>query len=368
MTPTINRAATPVNAPALAPVDRGADIHSARGSDYIAAAAPARPAHIDRDADGAEATGASQARSGVASLRNPFDGAGDTIGTLWDAARKTFSRVVHDKLPPQDPKVRDHQPDVAPARESRPTAQQLRNAPLAGKQGTADLAAAQRYADEAFARLDLSDPNKDVVLWVPGTGSHEMPANVRDPLQHEFGDRATSTYVDYPADVNFGPSSATGMEAVRLLLAKIADTGGNHRVLLAGHSQGAWVIGDAMQDPTIHAAVDRAILYGNPGAANSDYTDRRDGKLIELDDPNDPVTWPVDQKEAFLRGMDMWQRGDKTAAVAELAKTLTPTNLGVGMYYLARAADSKPWGESDPHHYEDQFGAGFQWLDAGTVS
>jgi hypothetical protein len=88
------------------------------------------------------------------------------------------------------------------------------------------------------------------------------------------------------------PSVATGVETLKLVLAGIAAMGGNHRVLLAGDSQGAWVLGEAIQDPMFRSVVDRAVMMGHPSLAASHFP-ASDPNIIEINKPDDPVATPV---------------------------------------------------------------------------
>ncbi|MCW2923122.1 MAG: Cutinase, partial [Thermoleophilia bacterium] len=304
---------------------------------------------------GPGASAASLARVAATSISDGFSG-----------VLRTFSGRVHDGVEADrsDTTVAQQLPTVsAGPHEARPSAARLRATKLDLLPGKPDAKAARKLADAALAKVDWSKP--DLVVWVPATDEHYFPSAMRAGVKRQFGDRASTVLLDYPADWNFAESVSTGMEALRLFLAGVAEHGGDRRVLLAGHSQGAWVIGDAMADPAVHAAVDRAVLLGDPGLAVTHYTDRRDAKVVEVTDRGDRLGAPVDGREALLEGMSRIDRGDTVGGGAELAGVAVH-NPQLATYLAARSVDPGQW-KDDPHRYEHAMGDAATFLDAGTA-
>lgn len=165
--------------------------------------------------------------------------------------------------------------------------------------------------------------------------------------------------LDYPATFDLPSSAATGMVALQELLARIAEQGGDHRVVLAGHSQGSWVIADTLAEPAAHAMVDRAVLLGNPGFAQAHYADRRDGKVVEVDHEGDVFAAPVADRRGLLEGLDGWNDGD-TGAIPELVAGGVQNPLLSG-YVAAKAIDPLRWAD-DPHRYEGAMSDAAAWL------
>jgi hypothetical protein len=142
----------------------------------------------------------------------------------------------------------------------------------AGGMWTPDLAEARRQADRTLAQLDLSRPGP-IVLWVPGTSSHAVPAAFAQAVD---GLRALGSaqvgLVDYPATWHMRSSVTTGYVALELVLDEIRRRrGANAQVLLAGESQGAWIIGELLTDPRYARLVRRATLLGHPAPARTHY-------------------------------------------------------------------------------------------------
>ena len=252
----------------------------------------------------------------------------------------------------------------------RPTADAVRSAQLQVP-GEVDHARATADAERTLASLDFS--KRDLVLWVPATGSHAIPADWKAATQEQFGDRASLGLVDYPAATNFNDSVATGQETLRLVLAGIAERGGQHRVSLAGHSQGAWVIGDTIADPTVGRMVDRAILYGHPAPARVDWSRSGDPRVKQVDHPDDPFTWDVTGGHQALEAID--EIHDGTAATGEQlsfgdtvkrALTVASTalvNPALAAYLIGHRVNKDAWeGSKDPHHYTQAYGAGAGFL------
>jgi hypothetical protein len=302
-------------------------------------------------------------QQGVTAFSNAAVGA---LGTVAGAIQDTEARLSGRRQGVADPQV-----EGSLERGPRPTGQEIRGAQLQVP-GDVDHARAQADAEKVLASLDFTKPN--LVLWVPATGSHAIPGSFRDAVDRQFGQRASLGLVDYPAEFNFNDSVSTGMETLRLVLAGIAERGGNHRVTLAGHSQGAWVIGDAIDTPELARSVDRAVLYGHPSPARVDWSKAGDPNVRQVDDPGDPFAAPIEGGRQALDAIDQLRSGtdgagqpldlgDQLGRVGQLAK-IALANPRLSVYLLEKHIVPADWdNQHDPHHYDEQYGAGARFLD-----
>ncbi|MBC7461949.1 MAG: cutinase family protein, partial [Thermoleophilia bacterium] len=292
---------------------------------------------------------------GTGSLKN-------STGSMFNAV----SAMIHSRMLPTERSVRAQlpRPSIAVV-EPKPTEAALRRAPLAHMPGTPDHELAKRNAAATVAKIDWSKP--DILIWVPGTGVHELDATWTTGAAKQFGDRASVVMVDYPASQDFRGSVSTGMETLRLVLAEIAKRGADgHRVLLGGQSQGSMVIAEAIADPTVHAAVDRVMLYGSMGLALSHYDDGRDAKVVELNDRHDPIRHSGAVREQFMNAVHAKETGIKLTDIPDLVVGIVG-NINLVGYWQTMANDTARWDKSDPHQYTAQHKAGLEWLDTGTV-
>ncbi|MCW2920538.1 MAG: hypothetical protein JWL76_412 [Thermoleophilia bacterium] len=308
-------------------------------------------------------------------LAELFDAAKDAFGNLGsplhDVARAVQAEFTN-QTPPQDragsktATTRGHKADGP-----KPQAAELRDTKLAVP-GEIDHERARADADRALAAIDFSRP--ELVLWVPATNSHSIPEDWQRGVEQAFGQRASSSIIDYPANANFNDSVSTGMETVKLVLAGIAERGGHHRVTLGGHSQGAWVIGDAIADPAVGASVDKATLYGHPAPAKVDWEDS-DPNVRQVDDPNDPFVWDVAGGQQALTALDdihdgqtdsgrQLGIGDYLAKGAGLLSTALQ-NPALSAYLIGKHVISEKYDKNhDPHNYRAQYADGATFLAA----
>ncbi|MCW2923525.1 MAG: Cutinase [Thermoleophilia bacterium] len=258
------------------------------------------------------------------------------------------------------------------ARGPRPDAATVRSAKLE-EPGTPDLAKARADADRTLASIDFSKPN--IALWVPATGSHAIPADWRAAVAKESPAGGTSVaLVDYPASPDFNDSVSTGMETLKLVLAGIAERGAGNRVTLAGHSQGAWVIGDTIATPEVGRVVDKAALFGHPAPARVDWSGGTDPNVRQVDAPNDPFTWDVVGGKQALQAID--DLGDAKEGSKQLdlggawdrIKTISATalkNPALAAFLIGTKTESAAWaGDRNPHHYEANYASAAQFLKA----
>lgn len=148
--------------------------------------------------------------------------------------------------------------------------------------------AARRYAQQTLAALDFS--KRDLVIYVPGTGSTQMYGPLEQALQGAFT-KAQRPYsvatLQYEASAQFRQSVPTGIAALRLVMAAIAAHPGQHRVTLVGISQGAWIGAEVLADASLRKIVDRAVLVARPSTSLHRFDRGEDSAVIEFSHPSD---------------------------------------------------------------------------------
>lgn len=230
-----------------------------------------------------------------------------------------------------------------------------------------DWARARYDAERALEAVDWS--KRDLYIWVPGTSNHwihpSFEAAVRDANQ---ATGASLSRIEYEASWRMRPSVATGVETMRLVLAGIAAHGGNHRVFVAGESQGAWILGEAMSDPRLGGVVTRAVLFGHPSLALHQYTDGHDPRVTVVNNPGDMVAMPIHGNHAAaldaLTGLHRAQLSKLPALIGVMLRN--PAQAGqllasVGRWILPLDL----W--KDPHNYSAQMVEAVEWLQHGRA-
>lgn len=304
-------------------------------------------------------------KEGPAVLDELLTAARDGLATIGSAIGDTINSIDADPVP-GDPTTPGRKPDGP-----RPQAAEIRAATLPVP-GDVDHARARDNAERVLRSIDFSRP--EIVLWVPATESHSIPASWKQAVEQQFPPgRASLALLDYPASFNFNDSVSTGMETMRLVLAGIAERGGHHRVTLAGHSQGAWVIGDSLDTPEIGRMVDRAIMYGHPAPARVDWSRGTDPDVRQVDDPNDPFTTPLEGGRQALRAIDELEQGrradgqglgfgDYLQRIGTLAGTAL-SNPRLSAYLIGKHVLPQDGPAArDPHHYDEQYAEGAKFL------
>jgi len=164
----------------------------------------------------------------------------------------------------------------------------------------------------------MIDTTKEFIfIWVPGTMGHEV---------HPVFEQAVHTIapdgdyqllcVEYPAKWNFDDSVPYGEEALWKMLREVhKEKAPEQKVLVAGSSQGAWVISNVMagtpyndtfatpNSPIVseyRTIVHKTVLFGQPGVAVANW-DEPEADVWEISDlENDAVTFEYPGKERKL--------------------------------------------------------------------
>lgn len=136
----------------------------------------------------------------------------------------------------------------------------------------------------------IIDRTKDwLVVWVPGTGGHEVHPGFQAAVDRVLGDKAQVFLVSYPASIDFEQSVPAGEDALKLVLRTLAaEKLDFQRVVVAGSSQGSWVIDAVHGDPAFEV-VFKTVMFGLPAEAPPLTLDA-DTQVINS--PVDAVTMP----------------------------------------------------------------------------
>lgn len=155
-----------------------------------------------------------------------------------------------------------------------------------------DWERAHADARRVIESIDFS--KRDIVIWVPGTSNSGVHSHFEEAVRDSYRDGSASlTALSYEATWHLRRSVPTGIATLKLVLEEIARRGGNHRVMLSGESQGAWIIGEAIADPAYGKVVTRALLMGHPWLAAHQYARGEDPRVQVVNHVGDQVTMPV---------------------------------------------------------------------------
>lgn len=239
----------------------------------------------------------------------------------------------------------------------------------AGGVWEADMLRARHDARIVLDAIDWSKP--DIVLWVPGTDNHGIHPAFEDAARESWSDGSASlVHLRYPGTWDLRTSLPTGIATLKIVLAAIKARGGNHRVLLAGESQGAWVIGEAMADPQMRSIVTRAIIFGHPFIASHHYDDGHDPGIAEIANRGDQITMPIhgDPGAALdamtaIYTLKLWRLGTIGRAMIE-----NPAHIPMLAATFLRSF--APGGRlfKDPHDYTTHMPAAVEYLRFGTFN
>lgn len=171
----------------------------------------------------------------------------------------------------------------------------------AGGKFDVDWARARKDAASTIAAMDLSKPQ--IVIWVPGTSNTKVHPAFEREVRAKYGEALALGKLDYEASWKLRGSVATGLATLLLVLEELKRRGiSPDRIRLAGESQGAWIIGEAMAHPQLGQAASRAVLLGHPWLAAHQYVDGQDPRVQVINHVGDQVTLPV--KGSITDGLD----------------------------------------------------------------
>lgn len=209
---------------------------------------------------------------------------------------------------------------------------------------------------------DLDWDAPALTIWVPGTSEYWIKQRFLDEM-HRVAPTAHVTMVPYEATWRFSTSVPDGVAVLTGVLREIHRRRPTVAVLLAGESQGAWIISAVLTDPKLTKIVTRAALWGHPAAAPQRFG--RSGQVREVNSPGDIVTMEI---------------GEDPAEVLAAVEHLSRRRFGTGLSRLVGYAVQRPdmllnlvkfWsfalpvvgrGRMSDHDYEDDMASGIRHL------
>jgi len=210
---------------------------------------------------------------------------------------------------------------------------------------------------------------KHIILWVPGTNDHAIPAKFIEAVKQMFGDDAEVVMVDYMATPEFAISRPQGVLTLKATLDYIrAHNTGGSKIYLAGLSQGAMVISDIITMPAYSNMVERSVFMGHPGLSTNHF--KHDSKVKEFNNPLDIVTFDwAEDGDMFIQKITKFLRGDILAGVSLLGTIVHHPleSLWAGLLYLHRVPflHFPKFLETDPHDYTASMDDAVSWLRLG---
>jgi hypothetical protein len=214
------------------------------------------------------------------------------------------------------------------------------------------------------------DFSKDyIILWVPGTDDHNIPAKFAESIRQMFGDNVSLSLCDYMATWQLQSSIANGDATLMQTLDYIRKhKKKSTKVMLAGLSQGSIVISDIMANPAYSSLVTRASLVGHPGVANHHFDNDR--TVREFNNSLDFTTFDWDSdNEKIIQSVDMFLRGDVLAGVSLLKVGLhNPMQIlwmaAVSLHRIPFLGFTQLL-KTDPHNYTEYLDDAASWLNLG---
>jgi hypothetical protein len=247
--------------------------------------------------------------------------------------------------------------------------------PVSRAEGEFPVNEAKARADAALALSRIDFSKRNIMIWVPGTEFHTIDSyfqKARD-FERQPGDDLSLSVMDYTSTWDLRHSCPTGIATLKLVLEGIRQRLGadlpNHVVTLGGHSQGAWVIGEALADPTYANFVKRAVLFGHPWLAAHQYNSGQDPRVRVINHFDDQVTLPISGSAADgLDTMANLRQGHLSGNVGLLVRTVVH-NPHHGWLLLKGYTYDWPvfkgiW--HDAHNYEDDMLRGYVYLQTGN--
>lgn len=211
--------------------------------------------------------------------------------------------------------------------------------------------------------IDPADPA--IAIWVPGTSEHHIDpqflnaASKRLPGLHV-------TMIPYEATWRLSTSVPDGAAVLRGVIEGLRKRGDRRPILLAGESQGAWVISSVMSDRKMAREVTRAAIWGHPAAAPQHFG--RKGTVREVNNPTDVISMSLGgQANSVVHNVEQISRLDIIRGVGGLAgfavKRPDIVKALVSQWLWAFPVVGR--GKVDPHKYSDDFEHGAAFLATG---
>jgi hypothetical protein len=219
-------------------------------------------------------------------------------------------------------------------------------------------------AQELIDSIDWTQPL--IVIWIPGTGGHEIPEHVAKLLRDAGGPAAHG--MSYQATWRLRDSVPDGEATLRAVLELVArHKRPGQRVVLVGESQGAWIISSLLREPRFAALIDRASLVAHPSMSpahvhESTSTDVRLGSTVrEFNGTTDVVTRETGKSaEAAIDIVDSFAKLQIGRALRGALGILF-TNPGLLQALIASQA-FRAKGETNPHDSSSHMQDAIAWI------
>ncbi len=211
-----------------------------------------------------------------------------------------------------------------------------------------------------LADIDWSAPA--IVIWIPGTSEYWIKQRFLDELGAKVRG-AHVTMVPYESTWRFSTSVPDGESVLRGVLEEIRRRAPGRPVLLAGESQGAWIISRVLTDPELAKVVTRAAIWGHPAAAPQQFG--RPGQVREVNAPGDIVTVELGERPAeVLAGVEQLSKKHFGRGLATLAAYAVqrPDMLVRLLRFWSFALPIVGKGRRNEHDYDDDVVNGVQHL------
>lgn len=156
------------------------------------------------------------------------------------------------------------------------------------------------------------DMSKDtIVIWVPGTSNHDIHPRFKYHADLYWGSNASLVLTRYMASWHLSHSIPDGFQNLKAIVDYVIKRKRpGQRIVLAGESQGALIIGELMARPDYYRLIDKAVLLGHPGLSEVHYDN--DKKVLEINNPADPATfqWPAPAVDIISNVDKFMTKGD----------------------------------------------------------
>lgn len=160
------------------------------------------------------------------------------------------------------------------------------------------------------------DFSKDtIVIWVPGTNDRHIPQHFITHINKTFKNN-TIVLADYLASWNFSESIPHGIFTLSAIFDYIKkNKKKSTKILVAGQSQGALIVGELLAKKDYFDLVDRAVLFSHPGVSKHHYEGI--SKVAEFNNKYDFTTfeWGDADKDKIIKAVDSLMTGDLTKSL-----------------------------------------------------
>jgi len=229
------------------------------------------------------------------------------------------------------------------------------------------MASVQSRVDAIVRSIDWSAPR--IVIYVRGTSERDVRPEIRAAFTKAMPG-VPLHQIEYQASWRFDDSVPDGAAVLRGVLEAIAKRRRpGQQVLLAGESQGAWVISSVLADQRMSAIVTRAVLWGAPAAGPVDFADGHDPRVREFNNTGDVVTMDFGAKanRLLIGAIDQFARKDIVGGVLPILGYAITHPAALGALLTAQAWRVPLLGKLVPSPHGYDFDEGVRFLCSGAA-